>query len=133
MNNRDVTIMSESDVPLLLEFDDEIRIEVMLDRVLGPIIIEEIKSRLPIEGRAAFLRGELKITLGINRGNLKPTKEVKRGDIAYMPLGDSLCVYTEDMQTFSQVNIIGRVMSEDQLVKLQDIRRGSKVIVRSNE
>ena len=123
--------MSESDIPLLLEFDDENRIEVMLDRVLGPIIIEEIKSRLPIEGRAAFMRGELKITLGINRGNLKPTKEVKRGDIAYMPLGDSLCIYTEDMKTFSQVNIIGRVISEDQLDTVQTVRRGSKVTIRS--
>ena len=123
--------MSESDIPLLLEFDDEKRIEVMLDRVLGPIIIEEIKSRLPIEGRAAFMRGELKITLGINRGNLKPTKEVKRGDIAYMPLGDSLCIYTEDMKTFSQVNIIGRVISESQLDTVQTVRRGSKVTIRS--
>jgi len=41
-----------------------------------------------------------------------------------------LCIYVQDMQTFSQVNIIGKVVSCEELDTLSDIRRGSKVIIR---
>jgi len=101
--------MLESDVPLVLDFDGALMLEAVLDRVLGPMIVEDIKAVLPIVGRSAFLRGEMKITLGINRGNLKPTNKVKKGDIAYMPLGDSLCIYVQDMQTGSKVIIRKKV------------------------
>ena len=121
--------MSESEVAIVMNFEGDIQLEAILDRVKAPLIIEEIKSKLPIEGKAAYLRGEMKITLGINKGNLKPTKSVKRGDIAYMPLGDSLCIYLQDMTTFSQVNVIGRVSSEDLLDTLTSIRRGSQVSI----
>ena len=122
-----VIAVSESDVPIQIEFEGELKLKFILDRVKGPLIIEEIKSLLPIEGKAAYLRGEMKITLGINKGNLKPTKNVKRGEIAYMPLGDSLCIYLQDMSTFSQVNVIGRVDSDEKLLDaLTDVRRGSQ-------
>lgn len=122
--------MSESEVPIGIEFENNIVLDAFLDRVTAPLIIEEMKSRFPLEGRAALLRGEMKITLGIGRGNVKATKEVKRGDIAYMPLGDSLCIYMKDMTTFSPVNILGRVISEEKLDELEKVRRGSKAIIR---
>ncbi|MFW9919851.1 MAG: cyclophilin-like fold protein [Candidatus Thorarchaeota archaeon] len=119
--------MSESDIPIIIEFEGNLRLKAVLDRVKAPLIIEEIKSMLPVEGKAAFLRGEMKITLGINKGNLKPTKNVKRGEIAYMPLGDTLCIYLQDMSTFSQVNVIGHVTSDESLLdSLTGVRRGSQ-------
>ena len=45
-------------------------------------IVEEIKFRLPFEGRAALMRSEMQITLGIGKGNAKPTNDVKKGDIS---------------------------------------------------
>jgi hypothetical protein len=123
-------MMSGSELQIGIEFEDNIVLDAFLDRVTAPLIIEDLKSRFPIEGRAALLRGEMKITLGIGRGNVKATKEVKRGDIAYMPLGDSLCIYTKDMTTFSPVNILGHVMSEEKLDQLEKVRRGSKATIR---
>ena len=123
-------IMSESELPIGIEFEDNIVLDAFLDRVAAPLIIEEMKSRFPIEGRAALLRGEMKITLGLGRGNVKATKEVKRGDIAYMPLGDSLCIYMKDMTTFSPVNVLGHVISEENLDELENVRRGSKATIR---
>ena len=126
--------MSDSDLQIELEFEGDFLLKASLDRVLGPLIIEEIKSRLPIEGRGALMRGEMKITLGIMRGNAKPTKDVSRGDIAYMPLGDSLCIYLKEMKTFSPVNIIGRITSDDDILEnLNHVRRGSQVTIRLSQ
>jgi hypothetical protein len=127
-----VNPVSESDLQIELEFEGGFQLKAVLDRVLAPFIVEEIKSRLPIEGRGALMRGEMKITLGIKRGNVKPTKNVRRGDIAYMPLGDSLCIYLKDMQTYSPVNIIGRITSNNKILDdLESVRRGGQVTIRS--
>lgn len=125
--------MNESAVAIEIEFDDEIVLKGVLDRVLGPLIIADIKAAAPIEGRAALMRGEMQVTIGIKRGNRKPTNDVKKGDIAYMPLGDNLCIYLEDMRTFSPVNILGKVTSDDVLEKLDKVRRGSRATFRIME
>ncbi|MDF1537520.1 MAG: cyclophilin-like fold protein [Candidatus Thorarchaeota archaeon] len=122
--------MSESDIPIEIRFENDFTIHAVLDRVKAPLIIEEIKFRLPIDTRTAYMRGEMKFLMEISKGNLKPTKSVKRGEIAYMPLGDSLCIYLQDMDTFSPVNIIGNVTSEDELLeRIKDVRRGSQATI----
>lgn len=121
-----------SDTDLLLEFVFEggLILTGVINRIHAPLIVEEIKSRLPIEGRTAFMRGEMKITLGISKGNAKPTKEVKKGDIVYQPLGDSLDIYLNDTKTFSQVNVLGRITSDEmELEVLTKVRRGSMVTI----
>ncbi len=122
--------MSESDVPIEIEFEGGIVITAVLDRVLAPQIVETVKDMLPFETRGALVRDEMKIPVGISRGNQKPVREVKMGDVAYMPLGDSLCIYLKDMKTFSPVNVIGRVTSLDTLEQLRTVRRGSRVVIR---
>ncbi len=131
--NDSVFRMSESNLLLDLEFEGELVLNVVLERIKAPLIVEDIKSMLPLEGRAALMRDEMQITLGIRRGNIKPTKEVKRGDIAYMPLGGNLCIYVTDKTTFSPVTIIGHVESKgDELDGLKNIRRGSKAVLKTN-
>lgn len=127
--------MNESETKINIEFEDGVQLTMIIDRVLAPLIVEEIISRLPFEGKTAFLRGEMKIILGLNKGNVKPTKTVKKGDVAYMPLGDSLCIYAQDMSTFSQVNIIGHLLSDDRDIAeiLSKVRRGSQAQFRLAE
>jgi len=122
--------MNESAVDIEIEFDDETVLKGVLDRVLGPLIIADIKAAAPIEGRAALMKGEMQVTIGIKRGNRTPTNGVKKGDIAYMPLGDCLCIYLKDMRTYGPVNILGKVTSDDVLQKLDRIRRGSRATFR---
>ena len=123
--------MSESDLPLDVEFEGKLVLTAVLQRVMAPLIIEDIKSKLPLEGRAALMRDEMQITLGLGRGNIKAVKEVKRGDIAYMPLGDNLCIYIVDKTTFSPVTVIGHIESDgEKLNQLKSIRRGSKALLR---
>ena len=123
--------LSDTDLPIEFVFEGAIVIRGTINRIHAPLIVEEITFRLPIEGRTAFMRDEMKITLGISKGNAKPTKDVRRGDIAYQPLGDSLDIYLSDKQTFSQVNILGKITSNDEDIDaLAKVRRGSSVTIK---
>jgi hypothetical protein len=123
--------LSDTDIYLEFAFEEGIIIHGAINRIHAPLVVEEIAFRLPIEGRAAILRNEMQITLGISKGNAKPTNDVKRGDIAYVPLGDTLNIYFEDMHTYSQVNILGNITSSDDLLNsLKKVRRGSQVEIR---
>ena len=123
--------MSDTDLQLEFVFEGDFILKGVINRIYAPLIVEEIKSRLPLEGRTALIRGEMKITLGISKGNAKPTNDVKKGDIAYQPLGDSLDIYLNDQRTFSQVNVIGRITSGDKdLDALTNVRRGSLATIR---
>jgi hypothetical protein len=123
--------LSDTDLPIEFVFEDGLVIRGIINRIHAPLIVEEITFRLPIEGRTAFMRDEMKITLGISKGNAKPTKDVMRGDIAYQPLGDSLDIYLSDKQTFSQVNVLGRITSNDEDIDaLAKVRRGSSVTIK---
>lgn len=122
--------MSGTDLLLEFVFEGGLNLKGVINRIHAPLIVEEIKFKLPIEGRTAFMQGVMKITLGISKGNVKPTKDVKKADIAYQPLGDSLDIYLNDTQTFSQVNVLGRITSDElELEALTKIRRGSGVTI----
>lgn len=124
--------MNESLTQITIEFENGTTLNGAIDRVKAPLITEEIVARLPIQTRAAMMRGEMRINLDIGKGNVKPTKEVNRGDIAYMPLGDSLVIYLKDSKTFSKVNVIGSIepSNHEILDELKDVRRGSQVILK---
>ena len=126
--------LGDTDLQLEFVFEGDLVLKGFINRIHAPLIVEEIKSMLPLEGRTAFMRGEMKITLGIAKGNAKPTHDVKKGDIAYQPLGDSLDIYLNDQRTFSQVNVIGRISSDEtELDALTKVRRGSLVTIRIAE
>ncbi len=123
--------LSDTDLHLDFEFEEDLVLEGFLNRIHAPLIVEEIKSLLPIKGRTALMRTEMQITLGISKGYAKPTNDVKKGDISYMPLGDTLCIYLEDLRTYSKVNILGKITSsETDLALLKDVRRGSMVHIK---
>ena len=68
--------MSESNVYIDIEFEGGLVLKGILDRVLAPLIVEDIKSRLPFEGRSALMRDEMKITLDINKGKMNVSENV---------------------------------------------------------
>ena len=126
--------LSDTDLHLDFEFEGGLVLEGDLNRIYAPLIVEEIKFRLPFEGRTALMRSEMQITLGISKGYAKPTNDVKKGDVSYMPLGDALCIYLEDQTTYSKVNILGKITSsEEQIALLKNVRRGSLVHIKKRE
>jgi hypothetical protein len=123
--------LSDTDLYLEFAFEENIVLHGTINRIYAPLVVEEIAFRLPIEGRVAIVRNEMQITLGISKGNAKPTNDVKRGDIAYVPLGNTLNIYFENMHTYSQVNVLGTITSGNELLdSLRKVRRGSKVEIR---
>ncbi|TFH03390.1 MAG: hypothetical protein E4H14_16760 [Candidatus Thorarchaeota archaeon] len=123
--------LTDTDLHLDFEFEGDLVLEGYLNRIYAPLIVEEIKFNLPFEGKTALMRSEMQIPLGISKGYAKPTIDVKKGDISYMPLGDALCIYLEDQRTYSKVNILGKITSsEEQLALLKNIRRGSSVHIK---
>ena len=126
--------LSDTDLHLDFQFEGNLVLEGYINRIYAPLIVEEIKFRLPFEGRTALMRSEMQITLGISKGYAKPTNEVKKGEIAYMPLGDALCIYLEDQRTYSQVNVLGKITSsEEQIASLKQVRRGSLVHIKERD
>ena len=123
--------LSDTNLYLNFEFEGNLVLEGYLNRVHAPLLVEEIKFKLPFEGRTALMRSEMQITLGISKGYAKPTTDVKKGDISYMPLGDALCIYLEDQRTYSKVNILGKITSsEEEIALLNKVRRGSQVHIK---
>jgi hypothetical protein len=123
--------LSDTDVYLEFLFEDGAKILGTINRIHAPLIVEEIAFKLPIEGRAAVVRNEMQITLGISIGNAKPTNDVKQGNIAYVPLGGTLSIYFENTHTYSKVNVLGNITSEDDWTnQLKKVRRGSRVEIR---
>ena len=126
--------LGDTDLKLEFVFEGGLILKGIVNRIHAPLIVEEIKWRLPFDGKTALMRGEMKITLGISKGNAKPTYDVKKADIAYQPLGDSLDIYLNDQRTFSQVNVIGRITSDEtEIDELTKVRRGSSVTIRMEE
>ncbi len=126
--------LGDTDLKLEFVFEGGLILKGIVNRIHAPLLVEEIKWRLPFDGKTALMRGEMKITLGISKGNSKPTYDVKKADIAYQPLGDSLDIYLNDQRTFSQVNVLGRITSDEtEIDALTKVRRGSSVTIRLAE
>jgi len=126
--------LSDTDLHLIFEFEGGLILEGYLNRIFAPLLVEEIKFKLPFEGRTALMRSEMQISLCISKGYAKPATDVKKGDISYMPLGDALCIYLEDQRTYSKVNILGKITSsEEQIASLKNVRRGSLVHIKMRD
>jgi len=80
-----------------------------LIRYLAPRTVDAIVKRLPIEGRAALWKEEVYFEIPVKAGEEKAKPTVKKGDIAYWPMGNALCVFYGHSQPYSPVNIVGRI------------------------
>jgi hypothetical protein len=80
-----------------------------LIRHLAPRTVDAITKRLPIEGRAALWKQEVYFETPVKMGEEKPKPKVEKGDIAFWPMGNALCIFYGESQPYSQVSIVGKV------------------------
>jgi hypothetical protein len=81
-----------------------------LIRIKAPLTAEGVWRAIPIVGTASVWKNaEVYFPAGIKRGLEKPTRKVEKGDIAYWPLGDAICIFHDKVEPYSDVNIIGRI------------------------
>ncbi|NVM01015.1 MAG: hypothetical protein HWN67_01650 [Candidatus Helarchaeota archaeon] len=99
-------------------------------RIKNPLTIEAIWDNLPIQDRASIYKEkEIYIQgIGVKKGREKPTLDVEEGDIAYWPLGDGICIFLEKIEPYSEVNVIGRITENLDLLKSK-VKAGTTIII----
>ncbi len=98
-----------------------------LVRHLAPRTVDAIAKRLPIEGRAALWKEEVYFQIPVKLGKEKAESTVKKGAIAYWPMGNALCIFYGGSQPYSPVNIVGQVTKNLEL--FERVKSGTKIIV----
>jgi hypothetical protein len=98
-----------------------------LIRRKSPLTAESVWRAIPIAGKASVWRNaEVYFSAGIKRGLERATRKVEKGDIAYWPLGDAICIfYGEGVEPYSDVNIIGRIL--DGLSIFSKVKLGTSI------
>jgi hypothetical protein len=118
---------SVSRIPIKLLIEDTGEAQGELVRHLSPRTVDAILRKLPIEGRAAIWKQEVYFEIPIAAGEEKSKPTVKKGDLAYWPMGNALCVFFGETQPYSPVNMIGRVTKNLEL--FSQVKSGSVIRV----
>ncbi len=112
MNRKD---NSRIPIKIVLEGVGEAKGEFI--RFLAPRTVRAILEKLPVEGRANIWNEEVYFEIPVKMGAEKAKRIVKRGTIAYWPLGRSICIFFEESQPYSPVNPVGRISENLELFK----------------
>jgi hypothetical protein len=77
------------------------------------------------------MESEVYFPIPIKVGAEKPVREVKKGTIAYWPLGNALCIFHEDLTPYSPVNVVGKVLEGIEIFK--KVKEGTRIRIESIE
>ena len=96
-------------------------LEGHLIRHIAPLSADAIINKMPIILRGRFSFGSKKYWtlpgIEIYKGlNTKSVSEVKEGDIVYNPKTDELIIIIEALEMSNKVNIVGKIMSNLELL-----------------
>jgi hypothetical protein len=116
---------SVSRIPVKIKVNgiDEVKGELV--RILAPLTVKGVLSKLPYRGRAHVRGGGLSMMIGIRRGAEKAVRSVKAGDIVYWPMQDSLIIYFQDSKPYGPVNKVGSVV--ENLEELKGLKGMARV------
>jgi len=122
--------MSVSRIPILLSINNVIDIEGELVRHLSPLTIKKILGCLPISQLVInFQNKYIQVSIELNIGIEKPKNIFKKGDIAFSPISNSICIFLNDYDHNNQLNHIGFVKNDD-LEKLKKTKAGDILNIR---
>ncbi len=100
---------SVSRLPIKFTIESVGEAEGELVRHLAPRTVDAIAKKLPIAGRAALWKAEVYFETPVKMGEEKPKPKVEKGDIAFWPMGNAVCIFYGESQPYSPVNILGKV------------------------
>ena len=122
--------MSVSRIPILMSINNDIDIEGELVRHLSPLTIKKILKCFPISQLIInFQNRYIQINLELNTGIEKPKNVFKKGDIAFLPISNSICIFLNDHTHSNQLNHIGFV-KKDHLENLKKTKAGDILNIR---
>ncbi len=93
---------------------------------LSPVTLTKILREVPIIGRVNFYeRGFAYILTNVVAGEEKSRKEFKKGEIAFMPSGSSICFFLQDVRSYKPMNPLGEVVQGMDV--LESCKRGDSI------
>lgn len=119
--------MSISRIPVRIIVEGFGEAQGTLVRILSPRTVDAIVRLLPLEGRAAIWQSEVYFEIPLRMGVEKPRDSMRKGDIAYWPLGRAFCIFFGDMRTHGPVNLIGQITEGIDL--FSKVRSGTRIRV----
>ena len=114
-----------SRIPIRIQFEEIGESEGEFIRFLAPRTVDSILRLLPLQGRVAIWKEQVYFQVPLKIGLEKGTKKISKGDIAYWPMGNAICIFLSVMQPQGSVNLIGKVLSG--LEELRKIKSGTPI------
>jgi uncharacterized protein len=97
---------------------------------LSPITVTKLKTSVPISGRVNFFEKNFAYILtSVVVGEEKAKKEIKRGEITFMPAGSMICFFLQDTRSYKPMNQLGTVT--EGMSVLESCRRGDLIQIES--
>jgi len=93
---------------------------------LSPATLSRILREVPINGRVNFYeRDFVYILSNVVSGEEKSRKEFKKGQIAFMPSGSSICFFLSDTRSYKPMNLLGEITQRQDV--LESCTRGDVI------
>ena len=105
---------SVSRIPIKIELNQARELQGEFRRHLSPLTIKKLINLFPLFGRINRYDGKfIYIQIELQFGSEKPTGSFKKGDIAFSPLGNFLCIFISDATMDQKLNLLGKVTSDN--------------------
>ena len=113
-----------SKIRLILEINAKDRLECELKRHLSPRTIGTILRALPLEGNMHLLgKNIVYLETPLSSGIERAKKDFKKGDIAFLPSGGSICFFLADSSPGKTMTPLGKITSN--LDALSNVKSGN--------
>jgi hypothetical protein len=122
---------SFSRVPMGISVLGKGKFKAEIIKHLAPSTSSSIIRKGKIAGRATLEPNFVIVLTNIKAGPEKQKNRFAAGDIAFLPLNGSLCIFVSDSSTSRPMNHVGRVIED--LGKLKMIGRGDTVVFEVEE
>ena len=114
---------SVSKIRLILEIRGKSKITCELKRHLSPKTVGTIIRSLPLEGNAHLFGNSFTyLETPTESGNEKARSEFKKGDIAFLPSGGSICFFVENSEFDKKMTPLGKITSN--IDALKEVKSG---------
>ena len=114
-------------IPIRLKIENLGEAEGEFVRFLSPRTVDALARKLPLEGRAALLKGGIYFRIPLDLGLEKAKRIAEKGTLAYWPMGRAFCVFYEETKPYSPMNYVGKIKRNQEVFR--QVKTGTKVII----
>lgn len=121
---------SVSELSLIATVYGKGQIKAKIYKHLAPVTVGNIQRSVPFGGNVNFFdRSFVYILTPVVAGEEKSKKEFRKGSVAFMPAGCTLCFFLEDTRSYKPMNLLGEVTEGNDL--LHELKRGDSIRIES--